>query len=1275
MLKFFYANVLSLFALVCLSASAQVVIHEMMYHPASLNSDDEFIELFNYSKSEVDISGWAFTDGIHYIFPGGTIIGANDYLVVSASPGALFQQYGIETPYGPYAGKLNNDGETVELTRFNGSIADSVTYVDELGWPTNADGLGPSLERLHPEMESSVANTWRSPPGLGTPGQRNSAQLDEPVPLVTDIIQTPASPKSTDAVFIRARISHSRSLNSVGVFFKTEDDTEFRWTPMLDDGLHNDGAAGDNLFGAELPAYPHGTVVEFRILALDENEQQGWFPLIQTAPSAIYRVDDVVHETTLPMYKIVMRAQDEIALRTRDPRSNDEISASFIHGNDIYYRVGVRFRGKGSRFAEPKNYRVNFPTTRYFGKTRKLILNSVKVDRQYIGLECFDRLGLPAPKKQFVAVDFNGVMVPRYLEVERTDSDMMRRLFGDGDGNLYRGVEQANLDYRGEEFGPYIPHYTKETNSLRGDYSDIVRLCEAFTLTTDDEFPERIEERIHLRQWIRWFALKQVLNDREGGLSRERGDDYYIYRFEEESRFYLLPWDLDSVLVQPFENVHHHGTPAVRRLLRHPDLARLYYQEILNILDVELTPEVMQSIIDKTAVVNEEAQRIDLMAHFLVMRDINHSQIPQIFTAEVSTLQTQRNVLVDANDDWQYFRGTEHPSSGLLGWTQLSYNDSHWRTGPGGFGYGDGDDRTLLFTMRDAYSSVFIRKKFVIEDVSSIAGLELSVLFDDGFVAYINGVEIKRNNFSRAPFYDQVADGNHEASEFELFNLDDSIQFLQPGENVLAIVGFNVKRTSSDFSLAANLFSKTSDNDTTRLSGLADAIHTKRITVNGAPAKYEPWLGQWAYETILNDGRHVFDIRALSDAGLVVDSTQIIVYQNAVPPTGVTEVSGDLVWRKADSPMLVTQTVWVPPESSLTIESGAEVRFASGAAIWVQGAISTGANGDEPITMVSNEPGQLWDGIVIEDASSLATIQSLNITGAGSAKIEGRTYPGVITVLNSAAQIESCLFFDLNSVGVDAINSTIHIIRNEFKNMVEAVHCTNSFASIVGNRFINILGYSDAIDFDGGTAKPSIISDNVIMGSEDDGIDLGFSNARIERNLIHGCADKGVSLEGDSAPVVINNIIENCDIAIAVKDRCAAYVAHNTIYGAATGVSVFEKNPGQGGATATIFNSVIWNTNQSVLVDDKSSVILRTNNLSPLAEFADETNFSLDPMFINTGERVFFPQRGSPLIDAAEPTDITVDIGMRPRPNGAAPDIGAIESEFTTSIRDWPLLH
>ena len=68
------------------------------------------------------------------------------------------------------------------------------------------------------------------------------------------------------------------------------------------------------------------------------------------------------------------------------------------------------------------------------------------------------------------------------------------------------------------------------------------------------------------------------------------------------------------------------------------------------------------------------------------------------------------------NDYWKYYVGISEPDSN---WRTISFNDSLWQNGQGGFGYGDGDDSTII----SPTISLYLRKEFLIIDTSEIGAL------------------------------------------------------------------------------------------------------------------------------------------------------------------------------------------------------------------------------------------------------------------------------------------------------------------------------------------------------------------------------------------------------------------------------------------------------------------------------------------------------------------------------------------------------------------------
>ncbi|MBI1390240.1 MAG: hypothetical protein GC154_17510 [bacterium] len=169
--------------------------------------------------------------------------------------------------------------------------------------------------------------------------------------------------------------------------------------------------------------------------------------------------------------------------------------------------------------------------------------------------------------------------------------------------------------------------------------------------------------------------------------------------------------------------------------------------------------------------------------------------------------ETNDSAIVRSDERWRYWKGTFAPSAGLE-WTQIEFNDRSWETGLGGFGYGDlGPVSTELNDMRGAYSTFYIRKSFYLSEDDLDKPYRLNIYYDDGFICYLNGVEAARAQAPQTYTNESVSSGSHESDEPELFTLSTE-GVLQSGENVIALVGFNVSLgNSSDFVLAPSLLS------------------------------------------------------------------------------------------------------------------------------------------------------------------------------------------------------------------------------------------------------------------------------------------------------------------------------------------------------------------------------------------------------------------------------------------------------------------------------------
>lgn len=157
-----------------------------------------------------------------------------------------------------------------------------------------------------------------------------------------------------------------------------------------------------------------------------------------------------------------------------------------------------------------------------------------------------------------------------------------------------------------------------------------------------------------------------------------------------------------------------------------------------------------------------------------------------------------------ADTAFKYFEGVSEPDSD---WISTDFDDSVWKTGYFNIGYGDD-----AYTVIDPVVSLYVRIPFFIEDSANINGMSMNIGFDDGFVAYINGIEFARVNLgahrSKTTF-DQLSDRSHEAqnvynnTQITGYYIDDTIvaKHIKNGTNYLAIEVHNDSVNGSDLSL------------------------------------------------------------------------------------------------------------------------------------------------------------------------------------------------------------------------------------------------------------------------------------------------------------------------------------------------------------------------------------------------------------------------------------------------------------------------------------------
>ena len=162
-----------------------LVINEINYNSSPDFDPGDWVELYNPQPYPVDITNWVFKDEVDlhaYAFPQGTIMQTYDYLVLCADT-ALFRSKfpGVNKFLGPLGFGFSGSSELLRLYNQHELLIDTVHYDDAAPWPTDADGLGPTLELINPGMDNALAQSWRaSYAPHGTPGEPNSISVGIP---------------------------------------------------------------------------------------------------------------------------------------------------------------------------------------------------------------------------------------------------------------------------------------------------------------------------------------------------------------------------------------------------------------------------------------------------------------------------------------------------------------------------------------------------------------------------------------------------------------------------------------------------------------------------------------------------------------------------------------------------------------------------------------------------------------------------------------------------------------------------------------------------------------------------------------------------------------------------------------------------------------------------------------------------------------------------------------------------------------------------------------
>ncbi|MCD4694786.1 MAG: CotH kinase family protein [Bacteroidales bacterium] len=287
----------------------------------------------------------------------------------------------------------------------------------------------------------------------------------------------------------------------------------------------------------------------------------GFFTNLQSQP--VFPDDGVVFNDS-----IVSRVDIEINPDTLEWIYDNVESYQVFHATFMFTRgdmvdtienVGFRLRGNTSRHSAKKSFKISFNTFepgRKWHGLEKLNLNGEhndpSISRSKISWDLLRQFNIAAPRSNHVEVYINGNYYGLYINVEHIDEEFVESRFGNKNGNLYKCLWPADLDYKGADPDLYKENlydrrtYDLKTNTALDDYTGLAHFIDVLNNSDDNEFLCEMDKVFNIYDYLKIMVVDVFIGNWDGYIYNK--NNFYLYHNTATDKFEYIHYDLDNTL-------------------------------------------------------------------------------------------------------------------------------------------------------------------------------------------------------------------------------------------------------------------------------------------------------------------------------------------------------------------------------------------------------------------------------------------------------------------------------------------------------------------------------------------------------------------------------------------------------------------------------------------------------------------------------------------------------------------------------------------------------